>query len=222
MYLLYSASQYRKLPVKSVGEYYVGCRKMKAPERIQTERLVLRRYRVTDATDIFKSYAQDIEVTKFLSWRPHQSIEESKSFLKDRIDAWSQGNDFTWAVTLNDTRLIGGIGLRIRDFKADFGCVIGRPYWDNGYATEALRAIVQWALQQPQVFRVWAVCDIENTASARVMEKCALIKEGVLRRWIMHPQVSDTPRDCLCYSITREMNSQQSGAADTLPRAADL
>lgn len=185
---------------------------MTAPEEIRTERLVLRRYKLTDATDIFEGYTQDIEVTKFLTWKQHRDIEETRTFVKGRIDAWDRGSDFTWAVALNDTRLIGGIGLRTRGFKADFGYVIAKPYWGNGYATEALCAVVQWALQQPHILRVWAVCDVENIASARVMEKAGLTEEGVLRKWIMHPQVSDTPRDCLCYSITKEMGSQQSDA----------
>ena len=187
---------------------------MKAPEKIQTERLILRRYRLEDAVDIFECYAQDEEVTRFTTWRLHQSIEDTKAFVKGRIDAWTQGNDFTWAVTRNDDKFIGGIALRIEDFKAEFGYVIGRPYWGNGYTTEALRPIVQWAIQQPQIFRVWGVCDIQNTASARVMEKSGLEKEGLLRKWIMHPQVGDTPRDCLCYSITKEMNSQQDTEPD--------
>jgi RimJ/RimL family protein N-acetyltransferase len=159
-----------------------------------------------------------------MSWKPHQSLEETKDFVKGRIDAWNRGDDFTWAVTKRDGSLIGGIGLRIRDreFKAELGYLIGRPYWGRGYATEALRAVVQWALQQAQVFRVWAVCDVENAASARVLEKCGFEKEGLLRKCNVHPQVSNTPRDCLCYSIVREGTSQPSGAADALPRTADL
>lgn len=176
---------------------------MNVPEKFQTERLILRRYVLEDALGIFDCYAQDKEVTRFLTWRPHQSIEDSRTFVQGRIDAWTQGNDLTWAVTTNDGKLIGAIGLRIVDFKADFGYVFGRLYWGKGYATEALQSIVQWSLQQPHIFRVWAVCDIDNTASARVMKKCGLEKEGVLKKWIIHPQLSDTPRDCFCYSITR-------------------
>lgn len=134
-----------------------------APETIQTERLVLRRYRPEDAQGIFECYAQDEEVTRFLTWRPHRDIEATISFVTGRICAWEQGDDFTWAITMLHGTLIGGIGLRIRDFKADFGYVIGRPYWRNGYATEALLAIVQWAIGQPPIHRVWGVCDVANS-----------------------------------------------------------
>ena len=69
--------------------------------------------------------------------------------------------------------------------------------------TEAARVIVDWVLKQEGIYRVWAFCDVENLASARVLEKVGMQKEGVLRRWMIHPNVSDEPRDCYCYAITR-------------------
>jgi ribosomal-protein-alanine N-acetyltransferase len=69
--------------------------------------------------------------------------------------------------------------------------------------TEVLTEVVNWALQQPSIFRIGAVCDVENVGSARVMEKAGLVREGLLRRWLMHPNVSDEPRDCLSYARVR-------------------
>jgi RimJ/RimL family protein N-acetyltransferase len=69
--------------------------------------------------------------------------------------------------------------------------------------TEALRPIVRWALAQPQIYRVWAVCDVDNPASGRVLEKLGMQHEGVLRCWTLHPNVSDAPRDCDCYAIVK-------------------
>jgi RimJ/RimL family protein N-acetyltransferase len=183
---------------------------MEGPDKIRTENLLLRKYRIEDAVEIFTGYAQDKDVVRYLTWKPHRNIEDTKAFVKSRIDAWKKGDDFSWAITTFEGRIIGGIALRIRDYMADFGYVIAHPYWSKGYATEALRTIVQWALRQPQIFRVWGCCDIENNASARVMEKCGLEKEGVLKKWGIHPQVSDTPRDCLCYSIVRSSIDGQS------------
>lgn len=59
------------------------------------------------------------------------------------------------------------------------------------------------ALRQPAVFRIGAVCDVDNIGSARVMEKAGLVREGVLRRWLVHPNISDEPRDCFSYARTR-------------------
>jgi [ribosomal protein S5]-alanine N-acetyltransferase len=68
--------------------------------------------------------------------------------------------------------------------------------------TEVLTEVVNWTLQQPSIFRS-ALCDVENISSARVMEKAGLVREGLLRRWLMHPNVSDEPRDCLSYARVR-------------------
>ena len=69
--------------------------------------------------------------------------------------------------------------------------------------TEAARSVVDLSLSDPQVRRVWAVCDVDNAASARVMEKVGMTFEGVLRRWVIHPNVSPDPRDALCYALVR-------------------
>jgi RimJ/RimL family protein N-acetyltransferase len=69
--------------------------------------------------------------------------------------------------------------------------------------TEVLAEIVRWGLTQDHVFRIGAVCDTENIGSARVMEKAGLIREGLLRRWLIHPNISDEPRDCLSYARVR-------------------
>jgi RimJ/RimL family protein N-acetyltransferase len=68
---------------------------------------------------------------------------------------------------------------------------------------EAARAVVDVSLSDPTVRRVWAVCDVDNKASARVMEKIGMSFEAVLRRWVIHPNVSPDPRDSLCYSLVR-------------------
>jgi RimJ/RimL family protein N-acetyltransferase len=83
------------------------------------------------------------------------------------------------------------------------GYVIARAEWGKGYATEALRAVIEDGLAQPEITRVAAVCDVENLASARVMEKASMVKEGILVRHMVHPNISDEPRDVYSYSNTR-------------------
>ncbi len=69
--------------------------------------------------------------------------------------------------------------------------------------TEALRAVIDYAFRDPRVYRVWAVCDAENVASARVLEKAGMSFEGVLRRYGIHPNISPEPRDARCYARVR-------------------
>jgi RimJ/RimL family protein N-acetyltransferase len=69
--------------------------------------------------------------------------------------------------------------------------------------TEAARVVVEWALSCPDVYRVWATCDVDNVASARLLEAVGMQREGVLRRWLVHPNVGDAPRDALCYALVK-------------------
>lgn len=69
--------------------------------------------------------------------------------------------------------------------------------------SEAVSALVAWAMDQPTVYRVWAACDIDNVASARLLESVGMQLEGTLRRWLVHPNMSDSRRDCLCYAIAQ-------------------
>jgi RimJ/RimL family protein N-acetyltransferase len=69
--------------------------------------------------------------------------------------------------------------------------------------SEAVAGLVRWAMASPEIYRVWAVCDIDNVPSARLLASVGMQLEGTLRRWLIHPNVSDSPRDCLCYAIVR-------------------
>jgi len=174
------------------------------PEILTTKRLVLRRPRLSDAAAIFAEYTQDPEVTKYLIWRPHQEINETTDFLARCLARWESGEELTWGITPKDNDcVIGMVACRIRGHAAEIGYVLARQYWGRGYVTEAVRAVVEWVASLEPVFRVWAVCDTANAASARVLEKVGMSREGVLRRWSMHPNVSSEPRDCFVYSKVR-------------------
>ena len=80
---------------------------------------------------------------------------------------------------------------------------LARSEWGRGYATEAARALVNWALSQRQVFRIWTVVDVDNGASVRVLEKLGMVREGVLKRWSIHPNISPEPRDYYCYALVK-------------------
>jgi len=177
---------------------------MQPPEIIETARLRLRPPQMEDAHAIFDQYAQDVAVTRHLTWRPHQDVEETKDFLRRCQSAWQDTSAFPWVIIRKaDSQLLGMVEIRIDGHRVDLGYGIARRYWGQGYTTEAVAAIMDLAWQQPSVYRVWAVCDIENQASARVLEKVGMQLEGVLRRWIMHPNRSDEPRDCYCYAKTK-------------------
>jgi ribosomal-protein-alanine N-acetyltransferase len=172
---------------------------------ITTRRLVLRLPVLADAEAIFASYGQDPEVTRYLIWQPHTSLEDTRTFVRGCIAAWDEGVRFPWVILrASDGQLLGMLDARIDDgFKVSVGYVLAREHWGNGYVPEALQAVIDLFWRRPDVFRIWAICDVENPASARVLEKVGMTREGTLRRYVRHPNVSDEPRDAYCYAITR-------------------
>lgn len=175
------------------------------PETIRTARLNLRPARAEDAPEAFAAYANDPEVTRYLTWPPYTEIEPLADYFQQQADDWAQeAGRYAYMIRLTETgELMGSIGLVRNGPKAVFGYVLGRKYWGQGYMTEALRALVEWTDTQPDIFRAWAICDVENPASARVMEKAGMTREGILRRWHVAPNVSPDPRDCIVCARVR-------------------
>ena len=160
---------------------------------------------MTDAVALFDTYMQDPEVTRYATWRPHSNINQTTEFLKGCIAAWEKEQRFPYVFLLKGTdNPIGMVDFHINGSTVEIGYVVGRPYWGRGYVPEAVSVIVEWALNQPSIYRVYAVCDVENKASARVMEKVGMQLEGVIRRHIIHPNLSTEPRDCFLYAIVKK------------------
>ena len=177
---------------------------MNPPERIETDRLVLRIPALTDAQNLFDSYTHDPEVTRYVMWRPHMSVDQTLEFLKGCIAAWESEQRFPYVFMLKETdNPIGMVDFHINGSTVGIGYVIARAFWGMGFTPEAVHAIVEWALNQPSIFRVCADCDVENIASVRVMEKVGMQREGVLRRYAFRPGISTEPRDSYLYAIVK-------------------
>jgi RimJ/RimL family protein N-acetyltransferase len=170
----------------------------------QTDRLVARPASCADAPVVFEQYACDPAVAKYMTWRPHRDVSETMEFLRRCEEVWRDGSAFPWSLWLKaDGEFAGVLEARVRGTAIDVGYALSRCRWRQGLMSEALGAVIRWGLAQPEIFRVWATCDVDNTASARLLERVGMKGEGILRRWLVHPNVSPTPRDCLCYSIVK-------------------
>lgn len=177
---------------------------MKLPETIEMQRLVLRLPRPEDAIDMFEKWANDKDVTYYLTWRPHSTLEQSQAAIARAIAAWKDETRFPYMIVLKETgEVMGMIDPRIEGHRVGIGYVIGRAYWGKGYMPEATQAIIDWAFQQPTIYRVYATTDVENIASQRVLEKVGMQCEGTLRKYISHPNISDIPRDSYMFAITK-------------------
>jgi RimJ/RimL family protein N-acetyltransferase len=177
---------------------------MKMPERIETKRLVLRSPQLKDATAMFTGWAQDLQVTRYLTWRPHTSPEQSQAAIARAISAWNDEARFPYMIALKTTgEVMGMIDPHFEGARVGIGYVLGHAYWGNGYMPEATRIIIDWAFQQPTIYRVYATTDVENVASQRVLEKVGMHCEGILRKYIIHPNISEIPRDSYMYAIVK-------------------
>jgi len=174
------------------------------PDRFETTRLILRPIEPQDAFAIFTGYAQDLEVVRFLIWRPHQGIADTEADIARCMAAPPDRSRTYTPIGRDDGRALGAFELRQPEpHRLDCGYVLARAFWGRGLMTEALEQVTHWAMRQNGIWRIGAGCDVDNFASARVMEKAGLAREGLLRRWIIHPNVSSEPRDWLSYAKVR-------------------
>lgn len=155
-------------------------------QRIETDRLILRRYKIEDADAMYKNWASDSEVTKFLTWQPHSSVEVSRSIIEDWLKKYSDKKYYQWAIVLKDNgnEPIGGISVvhMNEDISmVHIGYCLGRAWWRRGIMSEALKAVTDFMFDTVEVNRVEARHDPRNPNSGKVMQKCGMKYEGTLR-----------------------------------------
>jgi len=174
------------------------------PDRFETARLILRPIEPRDAPAIFTGYAQDPEVVRFLIWRPHKGLADTEAYIARCMAALPDRSRTYTLVGRGDSQLLGTFELRRPEpHRLDCGYVLARAFWGRCLMTEALAQVAQWAMRKDGIWRIGAGCDVENLGSARVMERAGLAREGILRRWIIHPNISSEPRDWLSYAKVR-------------------
>jgi RimJ/RimL family protein N-acetyltransferase len=181
---------------------------MAFPIEILTERLRLRPPTESDAERIFLRYGHDPQVSRYMSWTPNRSIDDTHEYLRRIVNENEQGSSAGYLIFSREGgELLGSVGGRIHRPFIEFGYCLARDAWGRGIATEAARAFIAEALVQPEIWRVQAFCDVENRASARVLEKAGLTLEGKLRCYMVMPNLGEEPRDMLCYAKVRERSA---------------
>ena len=154
---------------------------------LKTERLILRPLRMSDARDLF-AYAQDPQVSRHVLWDTHETLRDSRQFLRGAIRQYRQGLPGSFAITLKDSgRMIGTFGFMLVNYEyksAEVGYSLSREYWNRGIMTEALRQVVEFGFQELRLNRIEAQHDVDNPASGRVMAHVGMQYEGTLRQRI--------------------------------------
>ncbi|MEG4217409.1 GNAT family protein [Microcoleus sp. Pol14C6] len=171
---------------------------------IETERLLLRKITLNDASDMFE-YACNPEVSKYTMWSTHTSLEDTKYFLKSITKMYKRRELVDWGIVHKaDKKFIGTCGFvewSMTHSRAEIGYALSRNYWGEGYMSEAVNAVIEFGFREMLLNRILARCEVSNIASARVMEKVGMQLEGILRQ---HLFVKDRYWDLKLYSILRE------------------
>lgn len=172
------------------------------PETIITERLILQQLRYEDAEEIFYTYASKTEATRFVSWPTHQSIKDTRAFLRFAIQAWKMGTDYSFSIRLKEShKLIGGFGVVNDQGKIQFGYILSPTRWRRGYATEACCEVLKILRLTMGVYRVGTFVDVENISSIRVLQKCGLVEEARLPKWYRFVNQQNEPKDCILFKL---------------------
>ena len=152
---------------------------------METERILLRHWRESDAKSLFK-YASDPGVGPRAGWQPHKSVEDSLKIIQTYFN-----NDTTWAIVLKETgEPIGCMGyytqatsnIPIGENDCEVGYWVGKPFWNKGICTEVLRLMLDYCLRVKHFDNIWADHFIGNSASGKVMKKCGFADTGLLNR----------------------------------------
>ena len=152
---------------------------------LETPRLILRRIAMSDAKDIF-AYSCDEEVARHVLWSAQKSISEAKDYCRFMMRKYKYDEPSSWGIIEKATgKLVGTIGFM--DYSEDnasveVGYSLARWLWNGGYMTEALSCVIDYAFENMELNRIEAQHELTNPSSGRVMEKCGMKKEGVLRQ----------------------------------------
>ena len=154
-------------------------------QRLETERLILRRFVVEDAEAMYKNWASDDDVTKYLIWQTHSSIEVTKSIIEEWVSSYGDEKFYQWAIELKEIgEPIGSISVVYMNESAEMvhvGYCIGKTWWNKGITSEALKAVMDFLFDAVEVNRVESRHDPRNPNSGKVMKKCGMKYEGTLR-----------------------------------------
>lgn len=171
---------------------------------LETERLVLREFKIEDAEDMYHHWASDEKVTHYLTWPPHQCVEDTKQLLASWIQLYEKGDSYNWGIVVKDKNtLIGNISVTRVDKNTntvEMGYCIGQAYWGHGYVAEALREVISYLFKEGYDL-VRTRHDKNNPHSGRVMQKAGMKYEGTFRK---HGKNNQGVVDDVVYSILPE------------------
>lgn len=173
---------------------------------LETDRLILRRFTMEDADAMYRNWASDPEVTKYLTWPYHKSVEISRYVLTEWTGQYDKDDYYQWAITLKEhgDEPIGSIAVVHKDDSIEMvhiGYCIGTSWWKQGITSEALVALIKYFFEEVGMNRIESRHDPRNPNSGKVMLKCGLKYEGTKREADWNNQGRC---DCAYYAILKK------------------
>jgi [ribosomal protein S5]-alanine N-acetyltransferase len=169
------------------------------PERIEGPRLLLRLPVIDDAGPLYQRVGRDPQVTKYLLWTPHPDVDATRRVIAERMNVDPRIR--TWVMVLQHSdEIVGMISCaRPLPYTAEIGYSLGRRWWGKGLMSEALDMLMTTLRADPDVYRVWATCHVDNDRSIRLLERAGLELEGRLARHTIYPNLGTEPDDSILY-----------------------
>ncbi len=175
-------------------------------KEIETERLILRRLRIEDADQAYLNWCSSANVSKYVTWNKHKDVKETKELFNIWIKEYEKNDTFRWIVEVKENHeVIGTIDVVEKDINAmvsEIGYCYSEKYWNKGYATEALKAILKYCFIDIGFYLVFARHMSLNPASGKVMEKAGLKYEATLKGRMLDKD--NIRNDLIYYSLTKD------------------
>ncbi|MFG1931291.1 GNAT family N-acetyltransferase [Mycobacterium sp. NPDC048908] len=171
---------------------------MSEVETLIGPRVRLRAPTIDDAEPLFERVVSDPEVSRYMSWRRHDDVSETRRVI---TEIFNVGGETTWVIEPRDGD--GPIGVcgwrRPQPHIVDFGYFLGRPWWRQGLMSEVVQLLIDKAKRDPSVYRITAHCHVDNAGSAALLRRSGLTLEGRMARYAVLPNIGPEPQDCLLF-----------------------
>ena len=170
---------------------------------IETKRLILRKLEISDLEQVYNNWCSDPKVTKYVTWDMHKNIEQTKEYINFKLELYKKDYRFDWVVVIKETNeVIGEIDAVKQSLNynlVELGYCYGSKYWNNGYATEALSAVIKYLKEVALVEKVTACHISTNPASGRVMQKAGMKYDATLKEYVVDKNTKERA-DLVYYS----------------------
>lgn len=181
---------------------------MQLPHPIETDRLILKTPTWSDVPDLYR-YASNPEVALYVSWHAHTRMDESYRFIARMEKMMEEGKLIEFGIYPKEVgHIIGTIGLMPKPSspRAEVGYCIDKPYWGRGLVSEALQAVIQYGFTLEHIHRIEAIADETNIGSWRVMEKCGMERDALMKNYFYDERHENPLRNAVLYSILKPDN----------------